>query len=134
MKSLRLCVAVALIALVGGASASAQTSTSVIPRGTYAFVPDSGYGGPDVSELTILFGDDNIMVVTAPDGSLIVKSRLSFAVGVMTLNDFEGANVCQVAGKYRVVGDVKTFKLALVEDGCPDRSAIVPALKWVRQG
>ena len=63
-----------------------------------------------------------------------MKSKLSFENGVMTLNDQDGPNVCQNAGKYRVVGDRKTFKLMLVEDGCAERSAIVTTIKWMRQG
>jgi hypothetical protein len=133
MKTLRFCVAAALAFVSGAAGASAQTSTSVTPRGAYAFVPDSGYAGPDLSGLTITFAEDNTMVVAAPDGSLIVKSNLTFDNGVMTLNDQEGTNVCQYAGKYRVVGETKAFKLTLVEDGCQDRSAIVTTVKFVRQ-
>lgn len=134
MKILRFCVASALILMVGAASASAQTSSSVMPRGSYTMVPDSNYAGPDLTGLAITFGDDNTMTVVSPDGSLIVKSKLTFENGVMTLNDQDGSNVCQAAGKYKVVGDAKTFRLSLVEDGCSERSAIVIAVKWVRLG
>ncbi len=133
MKPLRLFVGAALALAIGATTASAQTATSVTPRGTYAFVPDSGYAGPDLSGLMITFAEDNTMVVGAPDGSLIVKSKLVFDNGVMTLNDQDGTNVCQYAGKYRVVGELKTFKLTLVEDGCADRAAIITAVKFVRQ-
>ena len=107
MKTLRLFAAAAITLVLGASTVHAQTATSVTPRGTYAFVPDSGYAGPDLTGLIITFAEDNSMVVVAPDGSLIVKSKLTFDSGVMALNDQDGTNVCQYAGKYRVVGDVK---------------------------
>ena len=45
MKTLRLCLVVALAVMAVMASGTrviAQASTTVIPRGTYSFVPDSG--------------------------------------------------------------------------------------------
>jgi len=131
MTTLRLCVAAATFLLLG---ATAQAQGSVTPRGTYTFQTDSGYAGPDLTGLTVSFDDSNQMVVSGPDGTLLVKSKLTFENGVMTLNDQDGTNVCQYAGKYRVVGDAKSFKLTLVEDGCPDRSAIVTTVKFVKQG
>lgn len=133
MKTLRLFIAASLVLVCGATTLHAQ-SASVTPRGTYTFVPDSGYAGPDLTGLTVTFDKDNSMVVSAPDGSLIVKSKLTFENGVMTLNDQDGTNVCQYAGKYRVVGDATAFKLTLVEDGCSDRSAIVTTVKFIKQG
>ena len=133
MKTTRFLVAAAVAVVLGAPCASAQSPATVTPRGTYALVPDSGYAGPDISSLMVMFADDNSMTITAPDGSLIVRSKLAFESGVVTLNDQDGSNVCQYAGKYRIVGEVSSFKLSLVEDGCSDRSAIIVALKFVRQ-
>ncbi|MEP7348196.1 MAG: hypothetical protein ABI877_23220 [Gemmatimonadaceae bacterium] len=133
MKPLRFFVGAAVALVLCATTAHAQAATSITPRGTYVLVPDSSYAGPDIAGLVLTFAEDNTMVVAGPDGSLIVKSKLTFDNGVMTLNDQDGTNVCTNAGKYRVVGDLKTFKLTLVEDGCQERSAIITTVKFVRQ-
>ena len=133
MNTRRFFVAAAAVLVLAANTAHAQTASSIIPRGTYAFVPDSGYAGPDLAELKITFAEDNTMVVAGPDGSLIVKSKLTFENGVMTLNDQDGTNVCEFPGKYRISGEVRKFKLVLVEDGCQERASIVTALKFVQQ-
>jgi hypothetical protein len=134
MKTLRFVLGAAVALVLCATTAPAQASTSITPRGMYIMVPDSSYAGPDIAGIVLTFGDDKTMVVNSPDGSLIVKSKLTFDNGVMTLNDQDGTNVCQDPGKYRVVGDPKTFKLTLVEDACQERSTIITAVKFVRQG
>ncbi|MFN8582297.1 MAG: hypothetical protein U0163_15155 [Gemmatimonadaceae bacterium] len=111
---------------------AAQNHTGVVPVGTYALVPDSGYAGPDLTSFAVTFRSDSSMTIMSPDGTLIVKSKLAYEGETVTLNDLDGSNVCPYAGKYAIVGDAKAFKLSLIADGCPDRSQIVAGLKWVK--
>lgn len=122
----------ALVTMLGASAAHAQDGKPITPRGNYSLVADSGYAGPDLTGFVAMFGDDTTMVIVSADGSLIVKSKLVFDKGTMTLNDVDGSNVCQFPGKYKVTGTATLFKLVLVEDGCGDRSAIVVGLKWVK--
>lgn len=131
MRPFRLILAAGLLAL-SSSVLQAQNGTPLLPRGNYSLVADSGYAGPDLSGFVATFADDNTMTVVAPDGSLVVRSKLTFENDTVTLNDQDGSNVCPYAAKYKVSGDLTTFKLTVIEDGCSDRSAIVGGLKWVR--
>ena len=123
----------ALFATFAASTASAQGTKGFIPVGSYAMTPDSGYAGPDVAGLVAVFSKDSMMVVSSPDGALIVKSKLTFADGMVTLNDLDGSNVCASPGKYQISGNAAVMRLKSVVDGCPDRAAIVDFLKFVRQ-
>ena len=123
----------ALLTIFAASTASAQGTKGFVPIGTYALTPDSGYAGPDIAGLVAVFSKDSMMVVSSPDGGLVVKSKLTFAGAVVTLNDLDGTNVCASAGKYQVSGDAKVMKLKSIADGCPDRAAIVDFLKFVKQ-
>jgi hypothetical protein len=123
----------ALFATFAASSASAQSSKSFVPVGAYALTPDSGYAGPDIAGLVAVFSKDSMMVVSSPDGAIIVKAKLTIAGGTLTLNDLEGTNVCASPGKYQVSGDDKVMKWKSLADGCPDRAAIIDFLKFVRQ-
>jgi hypothetical protein len=124
----------ALLTTFAAASASAQATKSFVPVGAYALTPDSGYAGPDIAGLVAVFSKDSMMVVSSPDGAVIVKAKLTFAGGMLTINDLDGTNVCASPGKYQVGGDEKVMKWKSVADGCPDRAAIIDFLKFVRQG
>lgn len=123
----------ALFATFAASSASAQGTKSFVPVGAYALTPDSGYAGPDIAGLVAVFSKDSMMVVSSPDGALIVKSKLTFAAGMLTLNDLDGSNVCASPGKYQISGNDQVMKLKSVADGCPDRAAIIDFLKFVKQ-
>ena len=134
MRLLRFLLVAAVALTVTAPNAGAQMASRAAPRGTYVLMPDSGYAGPDISGFAVQFTADSTLVVNSPDGSLIVKAKLTFAEGVLTINDLEGQSVCPSLGKYRVGGDDKVLKLKSIEDGCPDRAAIIDFIKFVRQG
>ncbi len=130
MSIIRLVMAAAV--MLSAVGAHAQDASSPVPRGNYALMADSGYAGPDLTGFIATFADDNSMTVVSPDGSLVVKSKLVFDAGTVSLNDVDGSNACPVTGKYKVTGSLAVFKLTLVEDGCAERAAIVVGLKWVK--
>lgn len=126
-------IAIALGLTLAVTSAAPCQTVPLKPRGSYQLVADTGYAGPDLTGLVATFGDDDVLTVLAPDGSLIVKSKVSFEDGVMTLRDQDGSNSCPSVGKYKLVGDGGRFRLTFADDACTERAQIVAAISWVRQ-
>lgn len=134
-------VGLALVGLfavaVAAPDASAQSSASgptFLPHGNYTMAPDSGYAGPDLAGVVLHFTDDSTLVVNNADGSLLVKARLTYDAGTISMNDLEGDSMCPSVGKYKLTGDEQAFRMVLVLDGCTDRATIVTMVRFVKQG
>lgn len=125
--------AIAAFVLVAAAPAVAQGQGAFVASGNYTFVMETGYAGPDLTGFTIAFGADSSWVINAPDGSLVVKSKLKWEGNALTILDQDGSNMCSVPGKYAVEGTPASFKLKPIDDACGERAAIVPGLRFVKQ-
>lgn len=124
------------LCLVLPAAATAQgngTATRIAP-GTYRVVPDSNFSaGMDVSAFTMRFEGDSVMVIEQA-GAMVTRSRTSYEGEHLVWTDLEGALACPGVAKYKlaIANDGKRVRLTPVEDGCPERSAIVAQISLVR--
>lgn len=115
--------------------ASAQSAPKKISPGTYAVVPDPSFAaGIDVSVFTIRFEGDSLMV-TEQSGAMMTRSRTSYQGDQLQWTDLEGELTCPGVAKYKVAitDEGKTVRLTPVEDGCPERSAIISQISLKRQ-
>ncbi len=137
MSTLLRRVLVAALVLVLPSMASAQSSAArKIAPGTYVVVPDANFaGGIDVSVFTIRFEGDSLMV-TEQSGATMTRSRTSYQGDQLQWTDLEGELTCPGVAKYKVAisDEGKTVRLTPVEDGCPERSAIIAQISLKRQG
>ena len=122
----------ALAAVPNATAQSSSTSPAFVPHGNYTMAPDSGYAGPDLTGIVLHFTDDSTLVVNNADGSLVVKARVTYDAGTISLNDLEGDSMCPTVGKYKLTGDEKAFRMVLVIDGCTDRATIVTMVRFVK--
>ena len=132
-------VAASLIAASIGALPSHASAQAAAPRkitsGTYQVVPDQNYaGGMDVSVFTARFEGDSLMVLEQ-SGMMMTRSRIAYEGEHITWTDLEGSLMCPGTAKYKLTisEDGKTVRLAPVEDGCGERSAIVAQVSFVRK-
>ncbi|MEP7383349.1 MAG: hypothetical protein ABI910_16795 [Gemmatimonadota bacterium] len=116
--------------------ASAQSSVPrKIPPGTYLIVPDPTFaGGIDVSVFTIRFEGDSLMV-TEQSGAMMTRSKTSYQGNQLLWTDLEGDLTCPGVAKYTVAftDEGRTVRLTPVEDGCPERSAIIGQISLKRR-
>lgn len=128
---------VAALVLVLPAVASAQSSApKKITPGTYSVVPDPSFAaGIDISVFTIRFEGDSLMV-TEQSGAMMTRSRTSYQGDQLQWTDLEGELTCPGVAKYKVAitDEGKTVRLTPVEDGCPERSAIISQISLKKQG
>ena len=81
-----------------------------------------------------LFEGDSIMFIEQ-SGSLMSRSRTSYEGEHLVWTDLEGQLMCPGQAKYKLTisEDGKTVRLAPVEDGCGERSAIIAQVSFVRK-
>ncbi|MFN8666213.1 MAG: hypothetical protein U0164_03325 [Gemmatimonadaceae bacterium] len=134
----RLALTALAVAAVGGVGSVASAQTAAprkITPGTYQVVPDQNFsGGMDVSVFTARFEGDSIMVIEQ-SGMMMSRSRVAYEGEHLTWNDLEGSLMCPGTAKYKLTisEDGKTVRLAPVEDGCGERSAIIAQVSFVRK-
>lgn len=130
-----LSLSVLLLVLPAAATAQGSDASPRIAPGTYQVVPDQNFsGGMDVSAFTMRFEGDSIMVIEQ-DGAMMTRSRTSYDAGHLVWTDVEGSLACPGVAKYKVTltDEGKRIRLTPVEDGCPERSAIVAQISLVRK-
>ncbi|HEX4932895.1 MAG TPA: hypothetical protein VFV33_06940 [Gemmatimonadaceae bacterium] len=134
----RLAFATLFVTALGamGTEASAQSAPPrKIAPGTYQIVPDQNFsGGMDVSVFTARFDGDSIMVIEQ-GGMMMTRSRVAYEGEHLTWTDLEGSLMCPGTAKDKlsISEDGKTVRLAPVEDGCGERSAIIAQISFVRK-
>ncbi len=131
----RTLLAVFVLVLPTLASAQSATGRKIVP-GTYQIVPDPSFaGGIDVSVFTIRFEGDSLMV-TEQSGATMTRSRTSYQGDQLQWTDLDGELTCPGVAKYKVSfsDEGRTVRLTPVEDGCPERSAIIAQISLKRQG
>lgn len=129
-----LTIAALCLALPAAAAAQGNGPTPRIAPGTYRVVPDSNFSaGMDVSAFTMRFEGDSIMVIEQ-SGAMVTRSRTSYEGGHLVWTDLEGALACPGVARYALTltEEGKRVRLSPVEDGCPERSAIVAQVSLVR--
>jgi len=129
---MRRSLVLAAFALTAALPASGRAQSAFVAVGNYTFAMEQGYSGPDLTGLTVTFGADSTMVIGGPDGTLIVKSKLKWEGVTLTLMDQDGSNACGGPGKFTVEGTPASFRLKTIEDACPDRSAIIAGIRFVK--
>ena len=131
----RLALAAMIFVVPSLASAQGGSPTRKIAPGIYQVVPDQNFsGGMDVSVFTARFEGDSIMFIEQ-SGSLMSRSRTSYEGEHLVWTDLEGQLMCPGQAKYKLTisEDGKTVRLAPVEDGCGERSAIIAQVSFVRK-
>lgn len=131
----RLLLAAVMLAVPSFAAAQNGSSPRKIAPGTYQIVPDQNFsGGIDVSVFSARFEGDSIMVVEQ-SGALMSRSRLAYEGEHLLWTDLEGQLSCPGQAKYKLTisEDGKTVRMAPVEDGCGERSAIIAQVSFVRK-
>jgi hypothetical protein len=131
MKSVlrKLLVPLAFVALAP-AVAAAQ---SKIPAGVYELVPDANFSaGFDVAGIVVEFTETTMTALQA--GTVLVKSKLTYAADHVVLEDIEGQVACPGAAKYKVTISDKGVRIAPIEDPCPERGAVMAQVTMVKKG
>jgi|JI102314A2RNA_FD_contig_101_455841_length_938_multi_4_in_0_out_0_2 hypothetical protein len=131
----RLMLAAVLVAVPSVAFAQNGTAPRKITPGTYQVVPDQNFsGGMDVSVFTTRFEGDSLLIIEQ-GGALMTRSRMSYEGEHLVWTDIEGQLMCPGQAKYKLTisEDGKTVRLAPVEDGCGERSAIISQVSFVRK-
>lgn len=127
--------AAAAVSAVGSIASAQAAAPRRIAPGTYQVVADQNFsGGMDVSVFTARFEGDSIMVIEQ-GGMMMTRSRMAYEGEHLTWNDLEGSLMCPGTAKYKLTisDDGKTVRLAPVEDGCGERSAIMAQVSFVRK-
>lgn len=104
-----------------------------IPAGTYAMVPDPTFSADfDPAGVSIDFTATEMTATM--QGQLLVKSKISVAGDIMTIEDLEGQVACPGIAKFKVTFTEKGFRLTPVEDPCAERGAILAQVTMVKKG
>jgi hypothetical protein len=132
MKALfRLLMVPALLALLVPGETSAQEKK--VTPGLYEMVPDANFSADfDPNGVIIEFTD--AQMTATMQGQLLVKSKISLAADIMTIEDLEGQVACPGIAKFKITFSDKGFRLTPVEDPCPERGAILAQVTMVKKG
>lgn len=134
LRRLALVATILVVPSLASAQGGSPPPKKIAP-GIYQVVPDQNFsGGMDVSVFTARFEGDSIMFIEQ-SGSLMSRSRTSYDGEHLLWTDLEGQLMCPGQAKYKLTisEDGKTVRLAPVEDGCGERSAIIAQVSFVRK-
>jgi hypothetical protein len=132
MKALfRFVLVIAAVALMVPAESGAQEKK--ITPGIYEMLPDANYSaGFDPNGVVVEF-TEGTMTATM-QGQLLVKSKISLAGDIMTVEDQEGQVACPGIAKFKVTFTDKGFRMSPVEDPCAERGAVLAQVTMVKKG
>jgi hypothetical protein len=120
-------ILVSLLAAEGGAQEKKVTP------GLYEMVPDANFSaGFDPNGVIIEFTD--ALMTATMQGQLLVKSKISLAGDIMTVEDLEGQVACPGIAKFKVSFTEKGFRMTPVEDPCAERGAVLAQVTMVKKG
>ncbi len=122
-----------LLAVAFAAPVALEAQAKKIPPGLYQVVPDANFSAPmDVAGILVEFTDTHMTATM--QGQVMVKSRISFAGDVVTIEDLEGQVACPGTAKYKVSTTDKGIRITPVEDPCPERGQILSQVTMVKKG